>query len=258
MQINIIHDRAEEGPGSGPVKVGWLLRTKETSIIFDAPARVRSANVSVRHAKSASRCPAVLNLESRYFQVPCPFDLHIGFARDKDGRPALRNLKGDASTIRTKKLNENVRITSEAEWRYPERPTIQVMLPYVFIADEPVYMAQLPPFFEYNPNPWPGTLFGGRFPIDIWPRPLMWAFEWHDITRELRISRGDPMFYCHFETSPQDRPVQLVEAEATPELEEYLSQISGAVNYVNQTFSLFKTAQERRPAQLVVPKQRRS
>jgi hypothetical protein len=33
--------------------------------------------------------------------------------------------------------------------------------------------------------------------------------------------------------------------------------ISGAVNYVNQTFSLFDAAEERRPATLVKPVSRR-
>ena len=49
-------------------------------------------------------------------------------------------------------------------------------------------------------------------------------------------------------------PTRLVEAAHTPELDAYLEHISGAVNFVNQSFSLFKTAQERRPKTLVVPK----
>ena len=55
---------------------------------------------------------------------------------------------------------------------------------------------------------------------------------------------------------PQDRPVQLIEAARTAELDAYLEQISGAVNFVNQTFSLFKRAEERRPKTLVVPRKR--
>ena len=41
--------------------------------------------------------------------------------------------------------------------------------------------------------------------------------------------------------------------EVTPELEEYIQQISGAVDYVNQTFSLFRTAEKRRPKTLLKP-----
>jgi hypothetical protein len=60
-----------------------------------------------------------------------------------------------------------------------------------------------------------------------------------------------------FETMPQDRSVAVVEAEETAELKEYMELISGAVNYVNQTFSLFEAAEARRPATLVSPVARR-
>ena len=127
-------------------------------------------------------------------------------------------------------------------------------------------------------------IFGGRFPIDIWPRPLMWAFEWHDMPeRELRFARGEPLFDCQFETVPQDRPVQhrgggahagirlalpgvlglndvrpglLPSRRTRTEKPAYLEHISGVVNFVNQTFSLFRTAEERRPKTLLVPRAR--
>ena len=256
MDIHITHALPLDGPRSGPVRVGWLLDEARGGVIYDAPVRVRSAEPSRRHAKSASRCPAILGLESRYFEVRCPIDLHLAFVRDKDGKPGLRNVLGLRSPVRRKKLASLVHVTDEPEWRYPDRPTIQMRLPYVFIADEPVYLSQVAPFMHYRAEPWPGTIFGGRFPIDVWPRPLMWAFEWHDTERELKLARGEPLFYCQFETMPQDRPVQLVEVERTPELIEYLEHISGAVNFVNQSFSLFRTAEERRPRTLVVPKSR--
>jgi hypothetical protein len=104
----------------------------------------------------------------------------------------------------------------------------------------------------------PGTIFGGRFPINVWPRPLMWAFEWHDPSRPIKINRGDPLFYVGFETMPQDRSVAMVETELTPELEGYLEMIAGAVNYVNQTFSLFEAAEARRPETLVTPIRRKN
>ncbi|MEM9736910.1 MAG: hypothetical protein AAF908_09945 [Pseudomonadota bacterium] len=256
MEIDVSYRLPEEGPGSGPVRVGWLLTEDKGGVIYGAPERVRSAEMNKRHAKSASRCPAVINLESRYFQVSCPFDLHLRFARDDQGKAGLRNMLGQASPVRAKKLNELLHVTNEAEWRYPDRPTIQLTLPYLFLADEPVYMSQVAPFLHYRAEPWPGTLFGGRFPINLWPRPLMWAFEWHDPSKDLILSRGEPLFYCLFETSPQERPVQMVEAARTEALQEYLDHVSGAVNYVNQTFSLFKEAEARRPASLITPKER--
>jgi hypothetical protein len=85
----------------------------------------------------------------------------------------------------------------------------------------------------------------------------MWAFEWHDITRPIKVARGEPLFYAQFETIPQERSVAVVEMQETPELKEYMDLISGAVNYVNQTFSLFEAAEERRPPVLVRPVARR-
>lgn len=256
MHFSMTYERPEEVPGSGPVRVGWLLTDDKSGIIYAPPERLRSVDTRKTHAKSASRCPAVINLESRYFVVRCPFDLKLGFARDKDGKAVLRNLLGDQSPVRRSKLPNLVFLVGENEWRYPDKPTVQMSLPYLFIADEPVYLSQVAPFLHYRREPWPGTIFGGRFPINIWVRPIIWAFEWHDIERPLELSRGEPLFYCLFETEPADRPVQVLEAARTPELQEYLDLISGAVNYVNQTFSLFKAAEARRPSRLLTPRER--
>jgi hypothetical protein len=52
------------------------------------------------------------------------------------------------------------------------------------------------------------------------------------------------------------RPVRLSEAEMAPPLKEYLAGMSSVTNYVNRTYSLFKTAEQRRPKQLLFKKQR--
>ena len=257
MEISINYTRPEGDPRGGTVKIGWLMTEKTASVIYFPPERLRSAGVNRTHAKSASRCPAILALENRYMVVRCPFDLHLGFSRDKNGTPILKNLLGNKSPVRRSKLNKVLTVVSESEWRYPDRPIIQLGLPYLFIADEPVFMSQIAPFFHYqDENPLPGTIFGGRFPIDVWPRPLMWAFEWHNIEKAIRLKRGQPLFYCQFEFDNPERSFQIFEAERTPELEGYIAQISEAVSYVNQTFSLFQAAREVRPERLLTPVKR--
>ncbi|SMY08207.1 hypothetical protein [Flavimaricola marinus] len=257
LSVSFENTRDDGAKRSGPVTVGWFLNERKAGVIYGPPERVRSVDLNKKHAKSASRCPAVINLESRYFVIRCPFDLNIGFTRDDKGKPALRNLSGEASTIRASKLGEKLHLTNEVEWRHPNVPTIQLALPYVFVSDEPVYASQVAPFMHYPKEPLPGTIFGGRYPINVWPRPLMWAFEWHDTTKPIKVNRGDPLFYVGFETMPQDRSVTVVEAEVTPQLTEYMEMISGAVNYVNQTFSLFEAAEARRPETLITPVKRR-
>lgn len=246
-----------EPPRSGPVQIGWLLSQQKSGVVYYPPERVRSADVNRQHAKSAARCPAIINMESRYFMIRVPFDMHLRFVRDKEGKPGLRNMLGDASPVRANVLSKKLHVTTEKEWRYKDRPTIQVSLPYLFVTDEPVYMTQLAAFMHYNKTPMPGTIFGGRFAIHNWPRPMMWAFEWHDTSQDLILKRGDPWFYLQFETLPQDRTVSMTEAEYTPELAQYLDHITAAVNYVGQTFSLFKEAERVRPKVLLQPKVRK-
>ena len=254
MQINVTYERDETAAGSGPITVGWLRTTDKAGVLYDPPERVSFRQTNRSHAKSAARCPAVIQLESRYFMIKCPFDLHLGFARDDKGKAVLVNRAGAAGAVRPAKLGEALTLVNEAEWRYPDRPTVQLNLPYVFIADEMVYITQLDAFAHYRRQPLPGTIFGGRFPVNLWPRPLMWAFEWHETDKDIILKRGDPLFYCQFEGNGPDRAVQVVEAERTPELQAYMDHISGVVGYVNQTFSLLKTAEAARPAKLLTPK----
>lgn len=255
LSINLSVDTPPSHTHKGPTQVGWFVDEPKGSLLYAPPKRVSIRPPNKDHPKSAARCPAVLQMETRYFQVPCPFDMRIGFERDpKTNKPHLVNRLGANSPVRANKLADLIVLVNENEWRFPDRPTVQMKLPYMFISDEPCWMTQLDAFMHYRPAPLPGTIFGGRMPIHVWPRPLMWGFEWHDTTKDLILKRGEPLFYVQFETQTPDRPVVLIEAEKTPELESYIDAISGVVNYVNQTFSLFSQAEEIRPQSLLKKK----
>jgi hypothetical protein len=131
---------------------------------------------------------------------------------------------------------------------------LQMLTAYVFVTDDPLYINQYPPILHHLPDR-PGIQISGRFPIDIWPRALQWAFEWHDTTKDLILRRGEPLFYVRFEGPDPAAPVRLVEAAKTPELQSFMASITGVTEVVGQTYSLFKTARERRPAKLLFPKE---
>ena len=97
------------------VNVGWLFRHEENSIIYEDPERIRSVATNAQHAKSASRCPAILNLESRYFLIRCPFNIHLGFTRDNKGIARLQNKMDDRSPVRTNQLEKVIKLVSERE-----------------------------------------------------------------------------------------------------------------------------------------------
>src|SRR6266403_237738 len=59
------------------VEVGWLLFINERSLIFDAPRPVFRKDVPAQNAKAASFCPAIIDHESRIFEVASPYDLRL-------------------------------------------------------------------------------------------------------------------------------------------------------------------------------------
>jgi hypothetical protein len=249
--------KGDEGPAAGVVDVGWVIDPEwEATFIWDAPRKLSRPEARTNHAKGVSICPAINDHEARLVELTCPIDLHLRLTRDQKGDHALIAIDGDMSSVRPQYLNKLLMLVPRAEWRHPSRPMLQVMTPYLFVADEPVYITMLPAFCHYPDKAGPGLTLGGRFPIHIWPRKLVWAFEWYDTSKDILINRGDPWFYVNFEIVDPSRRTRLIEAEMTKDLREYTNGIRGVTYYVSRTYSLFRTAKERRPKKLLTPKAR--
>ena len=238
-------------------KVGWFMTAEEAGFIWEGPAPSKTENEPPRSSKSVLMCPAVIDFEARQYEIKCPIDLHLRLARDQSGRLVLKNGAGSETTINTPKLAKLAALTPEENWRHGRRPIVQIMTPYRFISDELVYLSQLPPLQHYRPQPLPGILIGGRFPIDAWPRPLTWAFEWHDPAQDIVVRRGEPWFTVHFETTDPRAGIRLVEAELTADLQRQCDGVEGVAGYVNRTFSLLSVARARRPKTLLVERRKR-
>jgi len=238
------------------VEVGWMIDAEKAGFIYDAPRIYqRNAPKSVS-TKGVGLCPAVLDYESRIVEVLCPFDVHLRLGRDDKGNMQLQYPRPHDSESNPQYIARLITTSNPSEWRELSKPVLQLHTPYRFVADETVYINQLPPFYHYRPTPLPGVMIGGRYPIDVWPRILMWAFEWHDTGQDLILQRGEPWFCARFETEDPSRKISLVEAEMTPELQQYLKGMDTVTQYVARTFSLFPTARSRRPKQLLVKAKR--
>lgn len=233
--------------------VGWLFNTEKSSIIWDSPKPVRIESQS-SDPRSVGQCPSVLDFDRRHFVINCPIDVHLRLNLTPAGMD-VTNVLADKSPIRSEALQRWIVFQPRHEWRHPQRPVVQMLTSYVFVSDDPVYINQLPPILHYPAERKPGIQINGRFPIDVWPRALMWAFEWHDTTKDLILRRGEPLFYVRFEGPDPAAPVRVIEAMKTLELESYMASITGVTEIVGQTYSLFKTARERRPARLLFPKE---
>jgi len=239
------------GSESRAYTVGWLLNVEGASVIWDTPRPVRVESQS-KDPRSVGKCPSVLDFDRRHFVINCPIDVHLRLNLTAGGME-ITNVLADKSPIRAEALQRWIVFQPRHEWRDPQRPVLQMLTSYVFVSDDPVYVNQYPPIFHHTPDR-PGIQINGRFPIDVWPRPLQWAFEWHDTTRDLILRRGEPLFCVRFDGPDPAAPTRLIEAKKTPELESYMASITGVTEIVGQTYSLFKTARERRPARLLYPK----
>ena len=239
-------------PESRAYAVGWLLNSDNASVIWDSPRPVRIDSQST-DSRSVGQCPSVLDFDRRHFSVNSPIDVHLRLDMSGGGMD-ITNVLADKSPIRSEALQRWIVFQPRQEWRHPQRPVLQMLTPYVFVSDDPIFINQYPPVLHYSAANRPGIQINGRFPIDIWPRAVQWAFEWHDTTKDLILRRGEPLFYVRFEGPDPSAPVRLIEAKKTPELESFMASITGVTEFVGQTYSLFKTAKERRPAKLLFPK----
>ncbi|MAK59649.1 MAG: hypothetical protein CMK09_01600 [Ponticaulis sp.] len=248
------HESAQSRGKKRTVTVGWMVRTPKAEALWQPPQPFSRSEPKARHAKSVQACPAAIDFDRRHFVIPCPVDLTLKFERMANGQLQIVDGDGEQSGMRPTGLRDMLVLHPQNEWRSPDRPLIQMIAPYVFIADDPCYVVQSPPYLHYFPTPRPGLQIGGRFPVHSWPRPLSWGFEWYDISQPLVLKRGEPWFYVHFETENPSARVRLVEQEPTEELNTYISSILDISNYVNRTYSLFEDAKRLRPERLVQPK----
>lgn len=243
------------GRGKGrTTTVGWTIQSEQDNVIWLPPEPFGRDDPKSSSSKSVQRCPAAIDFDARQFVINSPVDLRMGFKKQPNGSMQLQDLDGEQSALRPQGFNALVMLMPQTEWRHPKRPMIQMVAPYLFVADTPTYVVQTAPYLHYQSPAWPGCMMGGRFPIHVWPRPLSWAFEFYDIEQPLELKRGEPWFYVHFETENPAAKVRLVEQEWTDELAAYVKKITGVTNYVNQSFSLFDEAAAMRPEKLVKPK----
>jgi hypothetical protein len=250
-KMKVDSDSGPVAPAKRVAEVGWLLDPEKSGFIWEAPKPFRHDHLEATNAKSVTKCPAVVDIDARHFVVPCPFDLHLKLAQDAKGNLTLQNTAGAQSSVRQSSLEKMVAMHPQSEWRHPERFLMQIATPYVFVTDDDVWINLLPPFLDYGASAWPGVIVGGRFALKDWPRKMMWAFEWHDLGRDLILKRGQPWFMVRFEPPHPSMQVRLVEAEMHPDLHSHMDQMVDVSNYVNQTSKLFKVAAERRPKTLL-------
>ncbi len=189
----------EDASGNRVAEVGWILNTHQAGFIWDAPRKITRPTGKAHHAKALNYCPrrqrprraAVRGAVPHRPQYRLPLQGRAAADRQPLGRRIDHSRQASRADVRRRRAQGMAR---------PNRPIIQVMTPYIFLADEPVWITQLPPYYYYPQVPWPGVLIGGVSPSTSgragWYGPSSGSTSASPIT----ISRGEPWFYVSFET----------------------------------------------------------
>jgi hypothetical protein len=236
---------------SEPLTVGWIIDSPFGDFIFESPSPVRKERKPALSGRAVQACPAVNELEKRLFLIKCPFDITLG--AEKNGE--TYNLFFDEERTRVDEdiIGRFVTFMPQKLWRDPQKPVLQLLLPYIFLCDEECYLSQFPPFLHRPSTVWPGSMISGRFPITNWPRIMNFAFEFDDLSNVLALRRGQPLCYLFFEGLDPSRVVKLIHAKHSNAVKEFRKGIDGAPKFTSNTFSLMKEAKIRRPRILVEP-----
>jgi hypothetical protein len=124
--------------GKRGAQVGWLVQAPEAAFIWAAPRPLKRADPPNRNAKSVVRCPAVIDHESRLFEIACPLDLHIRFGLNDAGEPSLYDASFEQAAMNPATMAQVLTLVPHDHWRHPDRPMLQIQTPYRFLSDETV------------------------------------------------------------------------------------------------------------------------
>jgi len=106
----------------------------------------------------------VLDYEAASSRCPARSTCICGLARDAEGNLQLQYPRPNESTSNPQYVSRLIVASNPSEWREPSKPVLQITTPYRFVADEPVWINQLPPFYHFRRPPLAGPDDRRRFP----------------------------------------------------------------------------------------------
>jgi hypothetical protein len=231
------------------VRVGWFVDVAHGEVVFDPPKPVRDTQAAPANPSSPVLvCPAINQHTIGLYCVNAPFSFCVSVRLGEASCSLVLDQK--RSSLKAWKAKEFLRLMPRSDWRSPDHPVLQVMLPYTFVTDEELVVRQLPPYLHYFAHGRPGIVLAGEFPIRNWPRPLSWAFEWRDSSKSLHVQRGEPLYYVSFELR-QDVRVQLERVSKSAQIEQQQKRIGGVTALVRNSLRFTEAAGQHRAEQLL-------
>lgn len=203
------------------IVLGWAPYNTDSSngllYLFSKPENVYNKHIKDGEYKH-KQCPATIELTRKTFVIESPFDAHFILDADK------RTLE----LIPPCNLPEKFFHIRKGQYGDKDFPVVSMNFYQLFVTeDKDVSITITSPWFEESVNP-AFRVVPGRFSISDWWRPLDFAMQLHNRRQEVKIKKGDPLYYVDVHTKNPEDSVIIKEIELDPPLVTF---IQGALDY---------------------------
>lgn len=214
------------------VKIGWCFNRDDGVAVYKPPISMLKL-MSERKNKigGVSHCPGALDFNARTFTIVSPYTFRIRAQKVNNQLnffPVYPDTEASEEIIK-----KEISFQPRKLWRDERYPILQLTLPYVFFANESVYINQIEPNRFIGEKNW--SLVQGRFDIASWQRPINWGIEWTNTNQDIFIKKGDPLCQIIFETLSPESSLSLIKVERNDELQKAIQRTLGVANKMRNT-----------------------
>jgi hypothetical protein len=209
--------------------IGWCFERDEGVGVYFDPIPLSKLIRTKPQNSGISSCPAVNDFNSRIFTVQSPYTFKLRAVKRSDSDYSFHAVYPDTDVSESILMKE-ISFQPKSLWRDERFPILQLTLPYVFLSNASVFINQLEPNRFKGCKPW--SLVEGRFDISTWHRPINWAVEWMDLSQDIVIKRGDPLFQLLFETDNQVSKITVKKIERDEAIERSIKKTLGITDKI--------------------------
>jgi hypothetical protein len=185
------------------------------------------------------QCPSNFNFLKNFYVIKSPFDVEIKYFREEK-RIWVSQKQGFVDHMVDPRFGQ---------YTDTDKALCSVLVSYMFVADEPVWLEVYPPFLHGEVK---NTKFiSGTFDIHSWQRPVDFTFEILNDKKPIKIKENQPLYYVRFVSKKLNDDFNLKRLKWTEELFKAHA-ISQPQNYfVNVAWKLMKLGNKLRPKKFI-------
>jgi len=196
---------------------------KWPNILYYEPTPLLNELIKQRNKDTAYfKCPAYIEYYKNVYVIKSPIDITFNITQD---------ISADSKYIQIKEYNQeffdNYIFVRDA--KHNSKTLITYNIQYLFYSDEEVDIEVLNAFEHKSDFINNVSVVQGKFDISKWIRPVECAFTVHDDNKEMKIKRGDPLYYVRFNTN---KNIKLNKVEYTKEVEDIVESLLQVKNFL--------------------------